>query len=325
MEMLKVNKMELFYKYLDDFMPSEEMREYLKREGLPAFRLLEIIYGSPCSMEKKLAGVKQFLTETEYFPEDDFRDIVIEDAQTCIHEIESALNHLNTEGTFTVKAGCFDNRTLHFREELEMVCTSFSDVKEYVAKRDEEEGLSKEDLYWYDIIKWEKNPEGKMEEIGDYVMVNGEVWYAAMGLTRDCWPYDLSLPVPYKIGDIVEIDGYPFAPKMRSLIVDTGDNWDCCCLQGISRRADGKWIGGAIKHGEITYDKNLRIPPLYRIRLCREELQDSERLLYSLRDYLMKHGEDYWKIVMRYSGADNPMTDGEIETLLQNIDGTRTS
>ena len=54
MEMLKVNKMELFYKYLDDFMPSEEMREYLKREGLPAFRLLEIVFWKVFCLRQKL-------------------------------------------------------------------------------------------------------------------------------------------------------------------------------------------------------------------------------------------------------------------------------
>ena len=103
---------------------------------------------------------------------------------------------------------------------------------------------------------------------------------------------------------------------MRTLIVDTGDNWDCCCLQGVARRSDGKWIGGAIKHGEITYERFRQIAPLYRIRLCEEELQGKERLLYGLRDHLKGGDEDYWNIVMRYSGDDNPMTDQEIEKML---------
>lgn len=55
--------------------------------------------------------------------------------------------------------------------------------------------------------------------------------------------------VPFKAGDIVEIDLYPFADKRIIEIVEVGDNHDCCCLQALSRRKDGSWTIGAVNTG----------------------------------------------------------------------------
>ena len=55
---------------------------------------------------------------------------------------------------------------------------------------------------------------------------------------------DVNLPVPFHAGDIVTIDCRPFAPVSHAVILEVGDNCDCCCLQALYYAGNGTWDMG---------------------------------------------------------------------------------
>ena len=77
---------------------------------------------------------------------------------------------------------------------------------------------------------------------------------------------ELNIPVHYKPGDILMADAYPFGPKEKFVMLEIGDNQDCCCLQALSRKQDGTRDVGAVKHGmigDMIYPRYL----LYMLRI----------------------------------------------------------
>ncbi len=74
---------------------------------------------------------------------------------------------------------------------------------------------------------------------------------------------DLKLPVPFHADDILTIDCHPSAPVSRAVILEVGDNCDCCCFQALYRNGDGTWGIGAVKHGNVlTNHHSPEISPL---------------------------------------------------------------
>ena len=49
----------MYEKYLDKFMPSKDMRKYLKNENLNVLNIADIIYGSPCPVDEKIFALKE--------------------------------------------------------------------------------------------------------------------------------------------------------------------------------------------------------------------------------------------------------------------------
>ena len=93
------------------------------------------------------------------------------------------------------------------------------------------------DLRWYHASKWGKNSEGKYIEACTYLITRDEILCFSKEVDMgDLYTYDyymvedLNISVPYKAGDILECDGFPFGPQFHILIVDIGDNHDCCCV-----------------------------------------------------------------------------------------------
>jgi hypothetical protein len=128
----------------------------------------------------------------------------------------------------------------------------------------------------------------------------------------------INLPVPFKPGDIVEVDGFPYGPKYRMVIVEIGDNEDCCCLQGLAKNREGYWHVGAVKHGHVSYDTYPQFSPLYTIKTYTDDLVEDERVLYRVKDYIAGDdgkGRRFRECVL----GSGDVTDEGVEKILLNL------
>ena len=121
--------------------------------------------------------------------------------------------------------------------------------------------------------KYEKNPntEQKIEKLN--VCSNSE---------------DLNIPTPFKVGDILTIDCRPFAELRKVLVIEIGDNRDCCCLQGLYIDNQGEIHIGAIKHNSVfrEYECIPQISSLYKAEISKDELSENDKPLQIMSEYL---------------------------------------
>lgn len=120
--------------------------------------------------------------------------------------------------------------------------------KDYDSKKDETDFT-----HWYVIHLWRKENDESYKDVCDYYIIDNELCYAEFDFGSEFHESgvngELNIPVHYKPGDILISDNYPFGPKEKFVMLEIGDNQDCCCLQALSRKQDGTWKVGAVKHG----------------------------------------------------------------------------
>lgn len=103
---------------------------------------------------------------------------------------------------------------------------------------------------------------------------------------------DLNLPVPFQVGDIIAADCLPYAAPRRLLILDVGDNHDCCCLQALFINEEGHLDTGAVKHNHfISHSENSHVSVLYRARKWTGELTAEEEPFAALSPLIQARPE----------------------------------
>lgn len=90
------------------------------------------------------------------------------------------------------------------------------------------------------------------------------------------------------------MDGFPFGPKEHFVVLDIGDNIDCCCIQVLSKGAIGErekalWYTGALKHYSIGYAVFPTISPLYTATALYEPINKDDHMLFRVKEFI---GED---------------------------------
>lgn len=186
------------------------------------------------------------------------------------------------------------------------------------------------ELVWFEAEKWSPDREGRLVNNYDFTIWGDKVcWFWCHShplwfmheFSTHC---DLYLPVPFHPGDIVTVDCRPFAPVEHAVILEVGDNRDCCCLQAMFREYDGTWATGAVKHGHIFpgfYSPG--ISPLYRIAAFHGELPEEERLLEKVSRYLdgdEGRGAALWKSINFPGGEfkrDRKVTEEQILSYIE--------
>lgn len=87
----------------------------------------------------------------------------------------------------------------------------------------------------------------------------------------------LNLPVPFQPGDIVTADCLPYAHYRRVLILEVGDNRDCCSLWALSIGEGGRLFAGAFKHNSfLRHPEDSYVSGLYRAARWTGELNTEE-------------------------------------------------
>ena len=282
----------MYKDYLDKCMPSQAMREYLKTATLSGWQTASLIMYAPVSLTIKAEELKAVLLDPEVRQDED----MIDECRIAITNVEKAVEYLNAEGVFTVKI-CEYSETEHDSVgHFACVCGSIEDVQEYISNdiNNCEGGACS--LRWYAADKWMKDHLGKYVLACSYIIFRDEVIYgeieakvSGVDLANIYNTYssrDLNLPVPFKAGDILEFDGFPFGPKSHVLILSVGDNIDHCCLQGLALNANNLWECGAVKHGMVSINYNPKYSYLYSAKIFDGELDSREQILRNISDYI---------------------------------------
>lgn len=282
------------------FMESKEMRDYL-REELPKFRSMasycaEIVALAPAPIERKLPVLEQITREAapklNSFGQPSAVDAT-RFAQSCRTALEE--RYSGPEGTmFWLQSDCYDKDILEyvFNGDSSLFTTFFTEFDaaiRYLEKLAEEEpdNYSFEGLS-YTITKYVPNGKGELEKYCTWYLNNArEIWYFEHVKHQDFWSRVidyigalLSLPVPFRAGDIVMADCLPYAPPQRVLILDVGDNLDYCSIQALSIGGNDYLDASAFKHnGFLTIsDESSRVSGLYRAARWTGELPAEEEV-----------------------------------------------
>lgn len=213
---------EKYIELLKTFIPSVEMQKYLADIKLNDKQISSIILGAPVSLDTKL----KWTTGNEH------------------NEIKQALDELslNPNEVFYLIDNWYDediyDENSYGNAPFSSVEKVFEHIQEEIADCEGDYG----DCNWYTLEKWALDKNGNYLCTYRYILIEDKIMFFVRrkflknGLTR-CADYrffqstDLNLPVPFKVGDIVNIDCRPFAPVRQVKITDIGDNQDCCSLQ----------------------------------------------------------------------------------------------
>lgn len=141
---------------------------------------------------------------------------------------------------------------------------------------------------WHILGKWHTDKEGNITEKIWYIIAKGNVLYYAKSRCFDVYPGDnLNLPVPFKPGDILTVQDMPFAEKRYGIILEVGDNIDCCCVQILYIADDGLVEVNALKHGHILdIPLSVATSPLYSAEKCNDVYDEKSEVLLLIQRYM---------------------------------------
>jgi len=313
----------MFDSYLDEFMPSVEMREHLKHSDKDVSNIAEIIYYSPYPIDKKY---KSLCTLREEIARNENDEFLQRECQDFIKAIELAEELKSAEGVFICESNTYNEEERCCESVYESVHATFDHLMEYIR---EDLGINKvtsRQLWWYEASKWITGSDGKLVEACTYIIVRGEVWFLYINsllyqeFSNTNRFDDLNLSVPFKAGDIVETNGYPFTPQKRILIVSVGDNIDCCCLQSLYSNEEGKWNISAVKHGWYGFEQFYKLSALYTMKKYHGSLGEDEVLLNAVSMFIAGDEERGEAVVDKFIDNIDCTTDEVYQLVFGNID-----
>ena len=272
-------------KIIDRCIQSEEMRNYLKKQELSVFTLTDIIAGSPLYLRKKL----------------ELYDLIGDNCYTNSfrQETEKALAELTLDegDVLCLEEWWYDNDILGEKASFTGPFTTLHAALGYIKESFTDEEWDDGEACWSILEKWVPgNEHGKMDNTYTYYLIKDEVVYftsddninnSFSGFHGYVDSMNLSLPIPFKPGDIVILDSLPFVPIRLAILLEV-NNSDCCGVQILYRHGDGLWRTGALKHGAGWKDTWPMLSSLYRLSLYQNELNETDKVLLDIQDYILK-------------------------------------
>ena len=272
-------------KIIDRCIQSEEMRNYLKKQELSVFTLTDIIAGSPLNLRKKL----------------ELYDLIGDNGYTNSfrQETEKALAELTLDegDVLCLEEWWYDNDILGEKASFTGPFTTLHAALGYIKESFTDEEWDDDEACWSILEKWVPgNEHGKMDNTYTYYLIKDEVVYftsddninnSFSGFHGYVDSMNLSLPIPFKPGDIVILDSLPFVPIRLAILLEV-NNSDCCGVQILYRHGDGLWRTGALKHGAGWKDTWPMLSSLYRLSLYQAELYEKDKILLDIQNYILK-------------------------------------
>lgn len=169
---------------------------------------------------------------------------------------------------------------------------SFNNAQKFIKEAvggwlwEHEESEIENALTWFEIEKWVDDASSE-PKAAYTVSAQGEIWDCSYA-EKLCHRFGksnalgLNLPVPFSVGDVISIDCRPFAPLKHGVVVDIGDNQDCCCVQCLYMKKDGTLGIGALKHSHVFDGFTPSISPLYSAERFEGELPPDESFMLEL-------------------------------------------
>lgn len=315
----RIKKNNTYKKYIDEFMPSDEMRNYLKTQELTPYQIASLIFNSPYSIDEKKNAFYSLLSETD---DSELKAL----CSNCIENIERAYELLNTDGTFKVTRSLANCGIPELNDEG--LFSNCKDVKEFIASDIKECEYKDYDYYSYFVEKWIKNSDGILENVITYYVIKNEICYFKYspacdylkeflhGFEPKICDFELNVPTPFKVGDVVMFDGYPFAQKRFSLILSTGDNQDCCSLWNLYLAGPRTWKTGAVKHGQVGYvlRNDFIVPPLYNAKRYDGVLTSTFKIFHEIKQAFGDNKQKYYELDSFVSARG--ITEDEIQNFI---------
>ena len=238
------------------------MAEYLRNVGgISLYGVLRIITASRSSLEDKIAALR--LVSDKLTPIVDTLDEEEREHANEIGHLITAATFAINETTENIPAGTVFILSSYLADRLEEYtpCTNFEAARRLLFKHAEINDYE-QDLCNYEIEKWIPASDGEMQNtIVWYLGHEGTIWLSEIksgidndlielaGFYLDGWGNEITtLPVPFRPGDIVTVDCRPHNDICHAVIMELGDNRDCCAVQAI--HIDKKWgiRQAALKH-----------------------------------------------------------------------------
>jgi len=285
---------------------SKEIRDYLRTRAdlfysgwKGMYKCAEIVTHAPASIEKKIIILELIAEQVECNPNHFYYEPfnLLKEARIVLFE---RYNNIPPGTVFQLRIFKYNELiNVYYNELFTTFDAALLEIKNH---NDDYNNPDRTYFISYSLTKYIPGDDGKMNEYCLWIMnALGEIWYFEYLDTiyePDDWAdmfycsCDLILPVPFKPGDIITVDLRPFAKIGRVLIINTGNNEDCCALQCMAVKPNGKICVTAFNH--IYYFKpykNIFLSGLYRA-VCQEgKLSKHEMPLATLSDILKKTPE----------------------------------
>lgn len=268
---------------MDRFVPEVKLRDYLKTADLDAYDVAEIIYNAPSPIEEKRAALRQLgalnvACSNEYS----------ESWKNLGSVIDEAINLLHRESSIFQLYECTLYKDAEYSDEYEVgMFQTYEAAIRCIKEREKALNLDDIESVWYQIELWVKEDNDKYINACCYYIINQILCYVETSSDWDpekdegCVDGELNIPVCYRPGDILMASGYPFNRGAKFVIIDIGDNVDCCCVQALSKKANGNYSVGAVKHGMIGEFSYPRISALYTAKEYELDMLDEEDSLFA--------------------------------------------
>lgn len=332
------------------FLPSDAMRRHLAGVPLTKRQISELICGAPVPLTDKLHWMKYLAAKENLFPDRPSESLSLREqsatgpaAQWMVEasfsyqaeQIKLALEELEIcfEAVFLLIEAWYDIEVGDRKISAGTPFFNADDALSYIRYDMDSGGEDYSDLCWYELQKWilSKDPvSGKISYVHSYTyyfLKDRVCFFEKLEETREPYLFlpesrryaadgqHLNLPIPFSAGDIVRIDCRPFKPPCAAVLLEIGDNTDCCCVQALCRGENGVWTIGALKHGSLFSDRDCFLSPLYRLEAYPKPLPESDCLLQSIQDFIAgdeMHGRLLWERLRRL----DTRTDSEIRLVL---------
>ena len=318
---------DFYIKIIKRYIESKQMRDYLVSivDDLQKWQIIDLICGARADLKDKYESLSE-LSELETDEEREDEISACNAAKTA-KKLLDELTIKQGEVLLNMEYGYDDEKA---EEKIWGAAPHLSvkSVMKYVKEEYEEldEQEKQDATYWYRLEKYAPANNDELDWLYLYTASpNGEMWFARD--LKNCEDrsfddsQDLNLPVPFEIGDIITIDCRPFAPVKHGVILEKGDNWDCCCVQCAWISAEGKIKIGALKHCTLFDDKSfIRLSPLYRAEVFDGELPPEEQPLNEISKFVYRDeekGRNLWQYMYETDKHGTGLEMNEIERYIR--------
>lgn len=335
---------------LQTFLPSDAMRRYLAGAPLTKRQISELVCGAPVPLTDKLRWMEYLAAKENLFPDIPSESLSLREQSAAdpaarqtveasfsyqAEQIKLALEELGTsaEAVFLLIEAWHDEELDDRKISAGTPFFNADDALEYIRYDMDSAGDDYSNLCWYELQKWKPSTDpvsrkaSYVHSYTYYFLKDRACFFEKLEETREPYLFlpesrryaedgqHLNLPVPFCAGDIVCVDCRPFQPERPAVLLEVGDNTDCCCVQALCRGQNGTWTLGALKHGNLFSNATCFLSPLYRLEVCPKPLPESDCLLQNIQDFIAgdeKRGRLLWERLRRL----DTRTDSEIRLVL---------
>ena len=208
---------------LDIFMPSFEMRQYLRSQPLTEQQLLDIIVGAPVPLRQK--------AEYLWGPDKEETELALAALDAKPREL-----FLLFEGGFEPPESFFSTKASGGIFLDTEAFDTYEAVQRFLqeGEAENEHEHVKNDRKWDILLKSCQNDRGGYTNEYEYTLIDKEPCFffryqfsPGMDNFRYAASQNLNLPIPFEPGDILTIDCRPFAPPVTGLLLEKDDGTNC--------------------------------------------------------------------------------------------------